>query len=341
MYLWKSLATRPVDLVAEPSPLLTYIAGDFAPRVAGLWPEPHAAFLTAPAARRHLVCLGLPFATGTIDAEILLFGSQKKAIAIAVPSAPTGLVRALQRLGERAWSEIDYRRLVDLLARKLAGKQLRHLDQITAAEVRVVSALPEPLIDLGLGRLNLDEARAGLIAEADAAICKRDGAETQGRLIATWSAAKTAEALAKQVQVDLEPDVRSPPHPGTERLRPLVTKAALLDAASRFKNCLRDHLGYAGDGTSAYYEWIESPGAVVEIRRDRLHGWRLNQARLQGNKAILEPMRSLIVQDLNGMGVHVGRTQWQIDSALDDVICKSSDPVAPHAQVVRELFGEW
>ena len=47
---------------AAPSPLLTYLAGEFAPAIAALWPAPHAVFLTAPAERRHLVCLALALA---------------------------------------------------------------------------------------------------------------------------------------------------------------------------------------------------------------------------------------------------------------------------------------
>jgi hypothetical protein len=38
------------------SPLLRLIAPSYADVLAALWPAPHTPFVTAPTARRHLVC---------------------------------------------------------------------------------------------------------------------------------------------------------------------------------------------------------------------------------------------------------------------------------------------
>jgi hypothetical protein len=41
------------------SPLLAYLAGDFADAIARIWPAPHGDFFALPAARRHAVALAL------------------------------------------------------------------------------------------------------------------------------------------------------------------------------------------------------------------------------------------------------------------------------------------
>jgi hypothetical protein len=341
VFLWKTRGVRPQPVDAA-SPLLEFIAGEFAARIAGVWPKPYAAFLAAPAARRHLVCLAFTYAPdgAPIDVDGVLGRTLRRTIHIAVPAAPAGLARALERLGERAWSEADYRRLVRMLSGHQTGKILRHRDQIDAGEVRALSLLPETLLEHGLGKLCLNEAAASVIEEAFTAIGRRDGEAAAEALAPRWAAVENLRGLAERVRHDLEPEVVPPPFAGTDRLRPILTKAALVDAASRYKNCLRGHLHSAGSGTSAYYEWMEVPGAVLEITRDRLHGWTLDQARLAENKAVPEPMRTAITQDLVSMGVHIGRSLWQVNDALDDVANKPMEPIRTEAEVIGELFGD-
>ena len=62
------------------TPLLAFIAGDFADAVAQLWPAPHADFFALPAARRHAARRGPPRA--------------------AAPSAPRQPPRTAQREGD-------------------------------------------------------------------------------------------------------------------------------------------------------------------------------------------------------------------------------------------------
>jgi hypothetical protein len=109
MYAWiKRSSDQP--LCGEPTPLLTHLAGEFAPRIAALWPAPHAAFVTAAAERRHLVCLALVFCVDDAlsSPDDLLNKGLTEAIRLVAPHAPAGLRRALGRLGEVAWSADDY-----------------------------------------------------------------------------------------------------------------------------------------------------------------------------------------------------------------------------------------
>ena len=341
MFFFSSLKPRPLQAGA-PSTLLEYVAGDFAARVAGYWPPPHGPFLVAAASRRHLVCLALALAGpgGAIDADSLLARPLKQAIRIAAPGAPDGLARALGHLGERAWAEDDYRALLRLLADRLTGKLLRHRDQITAEQIRALELLPQPLLARGLGRVGLDDQAARVIADIFAAVSARDGADAGAAVAARWAGAETLAPLADLARLDLEPEPPAPPFEGSDRLRALATKAAIIDAATRYRNCLRTRLHAVCLGESALYEWAGPPGVVLEIYRDTLLGWSLDQARLPKNEAVPEPARTEIITELHALGVHVGRSIWSYHDALDELTSTPRGVIKTEAEVIAELFGD-
>ena len=304
------------DLHAASS-LLTFLAGEFAPRIAEVWPEPHAAFLTAPAPRRHLLCLGFTLAAGrdAALAEAAMCAPFKRAIRLAASDAPPGLARALDRIGEAAWPADDYRRLIDRLAHAHAAKVLRHAAEITPAAVQSLSLLPEALLIAGRGGLGLTVDQARLLNEALAALQAGRGEDAARQAARRWAEASTADALFSLVREELVPEIPAPALAGTARLRPLSTKAEMRDAALRYQNCLRNEVRHAVDGVSVYFEWTEAPGAIVEVYRDRLYGWRLSEAKLVGNAPVPEPLRGAICDELRAMGVHLGRSSWELESA--------------------------
>lgn len=307
-----TLAVRP-----EPSSLLTYLACEFAPAIARLWPAPHAPFLTAPAPRRHLACLALSLGQDLgDDRELLIGGRLRSAIARVLGDPPQGLDRALGRMGEIAWPADDYRKLLRLLSDVRAGKVLRHAASLDAALVRRLAGLPGPMANATGLTIEMTEAGVMLVGEAYEALRFRDGPASADAAAGRWANAASVKALFEGVREDLVREVASPPHPGTARLRPLASKAALRDAARRYRNCLAEQSHGAATGLSAYYEWVEPPGAVVEICRDHVFGWRLNQARLQQNAALPEPLQVAVKDDLALMGVHVGRAGWELEHAL-------------------------
>ena len=51
-------------------------------------------------------------------------------------------------------------------------------------------------------------------------------------------------------------------------------------------------------------------------------------------------MRRPIVDELEGMGVHVGRTLWQLDNALDDIADGTPSTPRSYADAIGELFGD-
>ncbi len=302
------------------SPLLRLIAPAYAEVLAALWPAPHTAFVTAPAARRHLICLMLaaePHGGPPIDVVGLMDLPVRKAIAVALENAPAGLRRALEHLGEIAWSPEDYRALVQLLADPAPAKTLRHAEAIAPDLVRALAALPPDLREVGGVALRVTPAQAALLAETHAVLARRLSPQVLAARVAAWGQAQTPKALFTLVVEDFRRELPPAPHPGTERLRPLETAAAIRDAARRYRNCLSDYLDSAVDQRAAIYEWQPAPGAVVELRPDTFFGWRLDQARLRNNQAVDETTREAIVAELRGMGVHVGRSAWQIRHALE------------------------
>ncbi len=302
------------------SPLLRLIAPAYADVLAALWPAPHGAFVTAPTARRHLICLMLALELdqrAPVEVAHLLEAPLRKAVRLVVDPAPDGLCRALERLGEIAWPPQDYRALVTLLADPAPAKALRHAVQIVPAQVQTLNALPGPLRDAGGVMVRVTPSQAGLLSEAHALLSRRLPQEVLVQRIAAWRRAPTAKALFNLVADDFRHQLPKPPHPGTDRLKALGTVASLRDAARRYRNCLADYVDYALDHRAAIYEWLPAPGAVIEIIPDSYFGWRLDQARLENNRSVDEATRIAIVAELRGMGIHVGRSAWQIRRALD------------------------
>lgn len=302
------------------SPLLRLIAPAYADVLAALWPAPHTPFVTAPTARRHLICLMLATETGrgaAADVDLLLAAPLRKAVRLVFDPVPEGLVRALERLGEIAWAPEDYRVLVALLADPKPAKTLRHAERIDPLQVRTLGALPRPLRDAGGAAVRVGAAQAKLLAEAHALLARRLPETVLAERIAVWIRAPNAKALFNLVADDFRRELPRPPHPGTERLRPLETVAAIRDAARRYRNCLANYVDAAVDRRCAIYEWLPEPGAVIELTPDPYFGWRLDQARLENNKSVDDATRAGIVEDLRGMGIHVGRSAWQIRHALE------------------------
>ncbi|PZQ64596.1 MAG: hypothetical protein DI570_04885 [Phenylobacterium zucineum] len=310
-------AAAPVPARTEPSALLKLVAGEFAPAVAVVWPEPHTDFLTAPTCRRHLVFLTLALSgdAGRLS-KALLGGRLRDAVRVALGGKSPGLERALGRLGETAWQAEAYRRLTVLLADARAGKILRHAEAIDQAAILRLALLP-PAMDRALGLAGLitdDAARA--VAEAAGAIACRSGAMVADAATARWALIESEAALFEAVREDLYPELPPPPFAGTDSLKPLATKAAMREAARRFSNCLATRVNHAVGGYSAYYEWTGGDGAIVEITRDAIFGWRLEEAKGPDNDLLDKEARAALVAELTSLGIYVGRSGWQLERAL-------------------------
>jgi hypothetical protein len=330
----------PVPKRAAPTSLLKLVAGAFADAVACVWPEPHAAFLAAPAARRHLACLGLAVGADVPALAAAILGARlRHAIAAVVPRAPAGLERLLSRMGEIALDAEAYRLLLRLLERPAPAKVLRHAELVDVSLIRRLAGLPEPMEQAVRLARDLTPEAIAVLREAYDALAFRDGRVAAETAAAGWARVGSAKALFELVRDDLTPEPAAPPHPGAGRLQPLATKAAIREAARRYRNCLADRTPHAASGWSAFYEWEGPPGAIVEISRDHVFGWRLDEARLADNGVVPEPVRDEIACDLALMGVHVGRSGWQLDRLLREDVGRGYR-FWPVEDDVAEAFGE-
>ncbi|WGM39718.1 hypothetical protein [Caulobacter sp. NIBR1757] len=336
MYVW----TGPWAQVQDPTPLLRQLAGDFAHRIARVWPAPHGTFLIADAARRHLVCLVLAGADGIPpELEMLLDGPLKRAIRRGLPGAPEGLERALGRTGEIAWPAGAYSVLLTALADPMQAKVLRHAEVITPVLVEGLAEVPVALLRASNGQLRPNAVQAALLTEAYDLIARRDGAKAANAAANRWGRSKTLQGMFERVGQDIIAELPAPPFPGTATLRPLASKAAMRDAARRYRNCLASNrLVWAAAGDHAFYEWLGGPGVIVELNRDPLFGWRLNEARIHQNGTVPVADRPALIEALKAMGVHVGRCHWSFAGDLDRAWHSDFQADAPDPEL-NELFG--
>src|SRR5262245_12556585 len=105
--------TRAPQRARTASPLLAFIAGEFADAIAQLWPAPHGEFFALPAARRHAAAIGLAglarrqFAAGDLRRTLEYARDAIVAEALAGDLAQ-GLMRSLAKAGETLWQREDY-----------------------------------------------------------------------------------------------------------------------------------------------------------------------------------------------------------------------------------------
>jgi hypothetical protein len=335
MYVWTQFRGQNI----APSPLLSHLAGEFADRIARLWPHPHADFLTASTAQRHLTCLGLTLGVEEAAVRKALYLPLKRAVRLLVTERPDGLVRALHHMGETAWKAADYHRLLALLARTESAKLLRHAAVIDPDLVGSLAAFPPALLRAGLGELKLTAAQSALASEIWLAVEARDGPWVAAALAERLAKAKTVHAMFVTLREAMTEAIPPPPFVSGPRLRPIATREGFHEVAGRFNNCLRDQVETAAAGFFAFYEWSGTPGAVVQIRRDSLFGWTLEEVRLRDNQIMTAADRPALLEDLRTMGVHIGRPQWALHRDCWEALSLGYE-LEPIDQAVSHCFGD-
>jgi hypothetical protein len=314
MYVW----TGPWAHVHEPTPLLRKLTGEFADRIAALWPAPHGPVLIAPAARRHLICLALHRGPRTAAGlEPALSGSLKVAIASLLRGSPNGLARALERLGEEAWTTEGYDQLLAVLKDPLRAKVLNHAKALTPDVVAGTFALPTAVVRAGGGRLKLNDAQAQILREAYEAIARRVGGEAAEGVAERWGRAGSVKQLFEWAAEDIVAEIPPSPLPVPAGCRPLTSKADFREAAIRFRNCLRTHIVGASSGDAVFYEWLGPPGAIIHVQRDAVSGWRLCEVKATNNEDVPEQYRPAIIAALQAIGVGIGPSHWNLSHALE------------------------
>lgn len=308
------------------TPLLAFIAGEFADPVAHVWRPPHGEFFALPAARRHASAIALAglakreMLPGQLRRMVEFERDAAVAEAIAGPAAATGFMRALAKAGETLWRREDYESFLDLLAEPAANEALRHMDDIRPDAFAPLAALPPILRQAAILRVVREPAAARDMALALKLAVKLRTPDAAGRLARRWGAGGDANTVFRRVQEDLMPDsfFAPEPPPTLGAAFPRITTRKLLEAtALAFRNCLVDQAGRIAEGRLAIYIWRGEPEAVIALSWD-IAGWRLAEAKGVDNADLPEARLRELVDHLERLGVRSGPSITAVSNRLDD-----------------------
>lgn len=308
---------------ASPSPLLSFLAGEFADEIAALWPAPHEAFFALPTARRHATALLLLQGRETpLDPALARRVAHDKdgvlARHIAGEAAP-GFMKALAKAGERLWKADGYATLLELFHEPLANQALRHMEMIRLSALAPLMALPAPLrAARTIAATPCSHAARDLAIAFDLAT-RMKGELGRKRFVERASRAKDRAGLFAMAVEELTPDEFRAPLPPPELAFPFSRVRSmdeLVKTALEFRNCLRDFSADIANGRMAVYVWRGLPYAAVALTWDAA-GWRLAEAEAADNEPLeVEPLKA-IVEEVCKAGVRTGPTLRSLIGRLE------------------------
>jgi hypothetical protein len=326
------------------SPLLAYLAGDFADAIARIWPAPHGDFFALPAARRHAVALALAghIRQPASDADLrrLVEYQRDAVVAEAFPRVPpTGLMRALAKAGEQLWRREDYDTFVALMAEPMANEVLRHLDDVRPAAFGPIALLPEALRMAPVVRVLPSTAAAHDLARAFRLAARMREPGAPARIARRWGAGGDIRAVFGRAVEDLTPDVFRPAGPPPVLAAPFVAitgRKQLEGVALEFRNCLAEHGARVAEGRMAVYVWRAEPLAAIALSRDAA-GWRLAEAKAPDNVDLEEGFLRQLAARLDLAGVRTGPSVQNVSCRLDDWANGNSYPREHRVSFVEDL----
>ena len=307
------------------TPLLAFIAGDFADAVAQLWPAPHGEFFALPAARRHAAAILLAgLASQSLPhSEIRRLVEYQRDALVAEALAgdlATGLMRMLSKAGEILWRREHYVTFVQLMADPMASEVLRHLDDVRPDVFAPIAALPSALRMATIVRVVPSVGAAVDLGRAfHLAVMMREP-DSGARLARRWGAGGETRAVFMRAYEDMTPEVFRAAGPQPVLDPPFVriaNRKQLEDVAREFRNCLADHGGRIAEGKMVAYVWRAEPLAAIALSRDAA-GWRLCEAKAPDNVDLDERFLRELVSRLQRVGVRSGPSVQAVMSRLDD-----------------------
>jgi hypothetical protein len=307
------------------TPLLTFIAGEFAGAIAHVWRAPHAEFFALPAARRHAAAIGLAglSARGMPPAELRRTVEFARDAAVAealVGDLASGLMRALAKAGETLWSREDYAEFLGLLRDPMANEVLRHMETVRPAAFAPLAALPAALRLAPIVRVVASVNAAADLARAFHLAVRMRTPDAAARLARRWGAGGEVRAVFMRAQEDLTPDafraVGAAPQFGGPFIR-ITTRKQLEKVALDFRNCLADHAARIAEGRMAVFVWEDEVPAAIALTWD-VAGWRLAEAKAADNVDLGDDRLRALVKLIEVHGVRTGPSVQTLLSRLDD-----------------------
>lgn len=307
------------------TPLMGFLAGEHAARLAEQWPAPHEGFFALPTARRHAAAilfadLAAEGPTPNARKQALVEFERDAEVARAVMGdRAAGFMRMLGKLGETLWTTANYRGLIELYADPNASRALRHMPVIAPEQFEPMLALPPMLREPNiLAHIGGKQAAKDLALAFDLALRMR-GPRVAPRLAERWDAARSRERLFEMAAEDLAPDVFRPPLPAPDLPPPygrITTRKALFSLAQEFQNCLRDFVDDVARGRMAVYAWRGPQPAAVALTWDAA-GWRLAEAEAPANTELDEPTLRALIAPLAERDIRTGLPLSILGGRLD------------------------
>ncbi|KCZ87124.1 hypothetical protein [Hyphomonas johnsonii] len=318
------LPAYPKGRAAVQTPLLGYLAGPHAGRIAAAWPAPHAGFLTLPAARRHAAAILLGDGAGVRSADIVRLverGRDRDVAHLLVSGeAPGGLMKALGRLGEVLWKAGDYARFLALFSEDEAGRVLRHMPVIAADRLQLIGVLPAALRQAGIiSHLPSDPLAVEDLAEAFGLALRIHGAGAAASIAQRWNRASDMPGLFQMAADALEPVQFGQVLPVPrlpEAFVPVADSKSLVRVALDFRNCLRDFAGDLAAGRMAVFTLREGMEPVAIALRQDPAGWRLAEVKARQNEDVSDEALRRIIAALRPAGVRTGESTWVLARRL-------------------------
>ncbi len=329
---------RPPARARTATPLLTFIAGEFADAIARIWPAPHAEFFALPAARRHAAAIGLTGLTqrqvGPAELRRLVEYQRDAVVAEAlVGECAQGFMRALAKAGETLWRIRDYEVFLQLLAEPMANEVLRHLDLVRPAHFDPIANLPPALRCAAIVRAVPNSAAASDLNRAFQLATRMRRPYDTGRIARRWAAGGDTRAMFPRAVEDLTPDAfrTSDPAPVLGAPFTRVTSRKQLEAlALEFQNCLAEHAVRIADGRMAVYAWRADTAAAIALSWDAA-GWRLAEAKAHQNVDLEEAQLRELATHVEAAGARIGPSVQTLITRLDDWANSTSycHPIGP------------
>ena len=305
------------------TPLLKFLAGEFAEDVSRVWRAPFGEFYTLPSPRRHAAAIALAGLSRRAldDAELrrqLAFERDPLIAKMLVGELARGFMRSLAKAGEQLWSRREYVEFLDLFSEPMANEVLRHMKVVEPAYFMPLALLPAPLRLAPIVRVVKTEHAARDLGRAFQLAVRMRQSGCEARLARKWGAGGEAHTLFARATADLMPDEFRPPSPaprlGVPFMR-IVRRAQLEKVGREFRNCLADQAGRIAEGRMAVYIWRTQPAAAIALNWDAA-GWRLAEAKGHANVDLEEDQLRDLVRIIGRHGVRTGPSVESLVGAL-------------------------
>lgn len=236
-----------------------------------------------------------------------LHDGSEELITGAFGSCPTSYLSVLKRFAAKAERDVAvFNRLHQLLTdHPHLGPQLCNQGRVSGRLVALLAMLPAPLKHLRVAELFDGDPRVfdGFMSTYAALTGRHE--LTPADMTCILRGEKPGSILQRIFHAIPFP---APFLPNTDRIKHLHNGEAMVSAASRYSNCLRNWIGEAHHNHAQYYRVVLADGsmAVLALKQDAPAGWLLDEVKLAHNADPEDALQDELREYLSQFGVRVG-----------------------------------